>query len=696
LRWQKRARLAIAIFAVAFTVVVVLAFRHRPAASPAVSPGAADPSAVVVSTGGDVARYTGTHKDVTIEYDRELTYADGTTKLVGVRVVTTDHGARARSFRVEAKEGHVGANQSTLTMAGDVRLTASDGLTARAEHATYTDRDETVHAPGPVSFSRGRLSGSGVGMTYDRRTDAMTIESQSTVHLAPGADGAAASEIRSGSATIVRRDHRLRFDGGVHIEREGQTIDTGQAIVHLTPDDHIRLVELHEGAQITGTSGGAGALRALGGQDMNLEYAADGQTLQHALVTGAAVIQLAGSGAANREIDARTVDITFAPDGQTPIGLKGRDDVTLTFPAEAGAAERVVRATTLDASGPPRRGLTRAEFGGDVRYRERGEASRAVNARMLTVALSPGLGTLEAATFSHDVHFAQDKMEARAAVGKYQPAAGTLGLSGSEPGTPTPHVVTDQISVDANTIDVTLAGPRVKATGSVKSVLRPGSSTAGHRMPAILQRDQPVNVTAAALDYDGADSTATYTGTAQLWQGDTSVRADTVVIESGTGNLTATGSAATSIALEETDPKTKAKQRTRSIATAKSFAYEDDIRRATYADDAHVNGLQGDITASKIELYLKPSGDELERAEAYTKVTVHESGRTVTGDRLTYFGADERYVVTGAPVRIVDECERETTGRTLTFYRATDTILVDGNQQIRTQTRGGGKCSGGA
>ena len=41
---------------------------------------------------------------------------------------------------------------------------------------------------------------------------------------------------------------------------------------------------------------------------------------------------------------------------------------------------------------------------------------------------------------------------------------------------------------------------------------------------------------------------------------------------------------------------------------------------------------------------------------------------------------------------IVDQCERETTGKTLTFVKATDSIVIDGSQQIRTQTKGGGKC----
>jgi lipopolysaccharide export system protein LptA len=116
------------------------------------------------------------------------------------------------------------------------------------------------------------------------------------------------------------------------------------------------------------------------------------------------------------------------------------------------------------------------------------------------------------------------------------------------------------------------------------------------------------------------------------------------------------------------------------------------LRRLTYTGDAHLSGPEGDMTAAKIELYLKPSGDELERAEAYDEVTLREQSRKTTGNRMTYTTADDRYVVVGAPVKILDQCDRETTGKTLTFVKGADTIVVDGNQQTRTLTKGGGKC----
>jgi lipopolysaccharide export system protein LptA len=144
--------------------------------------------------------------------------------------------------------------------------------------------------------------------------------------------------------------------------------------------------------------------------------------------------------------------------------------------------------------------------------------------------------------------------------------------------------------------------------------------------------------------------------------------------------------------LEQTDKANK-KERVRSVASAKDLKYEDAPRRLTYTGDAHMSSPELDMTAATIELYLKPSGDELDRAEAYDNVTLREQNRKTTGARMTYTTADERYVIVGAPVKIVDECERETTGKTLTFLKSTDSIVVDGNQQTRTQTRGGGKCT---
>ena len=60
---------------------------------------------------------------------------------------------------------------------------------------------------------------------------------------------------------------------------------------------------------------------------------------------------------------------------------------------------------------------------------------------------------------------------------------------------------------------------------------------------------------------------------------------------------------------------------------------EDASRRLTYTGDAHVSGPEGDMQAAKIELYLKPSGDELDHVEAYENVTLREPSSRTTDRR---------------------------------------------------------------
>src|SRR6202035_2868026 len=134
-----------------------------------------------------------------------------------------------------------------------------------------------------------------------------------------------------------------------------------------------------------------------------------------------------------------------------------------------------------------------------------------------------------------------------------------------------PRASTDQIAVDAPRIEVVLAGPTVHATGNVKSVLAPpaksaqGGQAGGTKLPSMFKQDQPVKVTAATLQYDGAMSKATYEGGAQLWQIDTSIKADSIGIDSKTGDLAGAGSVVTTTMLDQTDDNKK-KERVRTVA----------------------------------------------------------------------------------------------------------------------------------
>jgi len=277
----------------------------------------------------------------------------------------------------------------------------------------------------------------------------------------------------------------------------------------------------------------------------------------------------------------------------------------------------------------------------------------------------------------------------------------------------------DDIEIDADAIDVTLEGPRMIATGNVRTLLHPrpgggvGSGSegtregAGGRLPGLLQQGQAANVSAGSLDYQGVTGMAAYTGNAMLWQGDTTIRADAISLDQQQADLVAVGNGRSNLPLDGGV----------SIGRAPEIRYDDASRRITFGGSpppktsgpapaqaagraavAQLSGPQGDLRAGRIDVVLAPAAPRIDRLEASTDVNVRLDTRIATGDRLTYFGEDGRYVITGiatVPVSIVEQC-RETTGRTVTFFRSADRIIVDGNEEVRTQSRRGGSCPASA
>jgi lipopolysaccharide export system protein LptA len=199
-------------------------------------------------------------------------------------------------------------------------------------------------------------------------------------------------------------------------------------------------------------------------------------------------------------------------------------------------------------------------------------------------------------------------------------------------------------------------------------------------------------VTAVDLDYDGAGSRATYRGGARLFQGDSVMVGETIVIDTEAGNLTATGSAGSTLPVREGNDGDGGTL-VMTIASADELDYREDLRRLTSTGRAHVDGPQGDLLGRQIELYLRDD-NTLDRVEAYDEVELRlrESGRLATGARLSFTAEDRKYVMSGTPVRIVGDC-RESTGPVLTFYRSADKILIDGQQTSRTRVTSESECT---
>ncbi|MGE5200363.1 MAG: LptA/OstA family protein, partial [Rhodospirillaceae bacterium] len=364
---------------------------------------------------------------------------------------------------------------------------------------------------------------------------------------------------------------------------------------------------------------------------------------------------------------------------------------------------RTISAATLTAKGEGGAPLDAARFADNVEYRESppGGTPRVVRSHTLDAATAPGLGAMTDARFAGAVRFEEGQMRGASGQARYLVDRGRIELDGVDQTTgQSPRVTDGQVAIDAGHIEISTDPRRITARRDVRSVMMPaakGPPAAGGevRRAGMLDGDQPVYAASSALEYDSTARVAVYTAEApaqaRLWQGDTTVQADRLTLDDATGNLAAKGNVATAIVIEDRDEKTEKLQRTTSIGSAEDFLYEDAARKTTYTGRAHVSGPQGDLRASRIELFLAPADSELERVEAYASVGLNDATRTVSGDRLTYTAAEGRYLVVGSPVSIVADC-RETTGRTLTFYKSTNNILVEPNDEFRTQVRAIPNC----
>lgn len=681
--WQRRARIGVATFGIVVAIAVYTTMGERQAAAPVNRTPSLDPTAVIESVGATFQQFRAATQDYVIEADRQLTYAGGATKFVGVTITVRQRAGR--DFIVSGREAQAGEGQAEIELTGDVSLSASDGFVAMADRATFRETDATVHVPGPVSFSKGNMTGSSVGLSYDQETDVLSLLEQALVTMTDDS-GAAVTQFRSSTATLNRPDESLALTGSVHVLRENQVLEADHSTVHLADGATVvTAIELRGHARVVG----GGAFDSMTAEDIALDYTDDGTALEHVLLSGnGAILMRSADDEAGREFLSEVLDLSFAPDGSLT-RAHGNGDVHVSLPSVGDSSARRITALAFEATGEPGKDLTAARFDEDVEYREEGglRQQRVVRADMLRIALDGSV--VSGAVFSGGVAFEEEDLQASGAEANYDPNLGTLRLSGVDGGGAS-RVVDAHIEIDADTIDVALEERHMTASGSVTTLLHAGEAGG---LPGLLQDTEPVNVSSESLDYQGGVGMAVYAGDATLWQGATAIRADQITLDRVSADLLASGAARSTIVLDLGE----------AVGRAAEIHYDDDARTIVYqtpvttpsiGSGAQLSGPQGDIAAQRIEVILDPIASSAERLEAYGDVSARLGSRLATGDRLTYFAEDERYVMGGiatVPVTIVEEC-RETSGRTMTFFRSTDRIIVDGREEVRTQSTRGASC----
>ena len=668
MRWQRVARMVLAAVGLGVAVLLYVNTRERP--MPEAQPGGslvADPQATVQAGKGAQIRYRDGDKQFTVEYTASSLYSDGRTVLEGARL-TLEDGTIASADRVESQGSVVaGAMPEEFRLKGNARFQTPDGAIVQAGEATITDASGQAVMPGPVTFTRGRMSGTGTGGTYERDTGVFKLLADA--HVTGAADSSGHTlDARSSTLTFNRAGKALLFDGQATLTTDTDVMTADRATLYLT-DDHeqFRVIELRGQARVMpkpgAPSSGSPDMRAM---DIDMAFHEGTQALQRAVLTRDATMVLV-EGTGRRSISANTIVAETATDGKTLTLLDARERVEVRTPARDATPERVITAATLLATGDGKTGLTAAVFGGGVSFVEvipaaRGRAAgqRTGTSQTLNMKLKGQLDAIDEAQFQQNATFKDGDVTGDADLGIYRAAKGQLTLQPMRNGKRAPHVTTGDVTVDATElIDVDLNTKDVHARRDVKTVTAAKGGRGGGTEGALFNDREPMYGFGAEFWYASADGTARYQAPAvtpaTVRQGENVVSGQAIELVNTTRDLTATGSVTSVMLLAGGGGGGRGAAPVRYRITANELVYRDKARTASYAGlptaQVVMTGTDGVISAARMVLTLARENRTLDRLDAEGEVYLKlAQGQEAVADTLVYVAAGEQYTLRGQPV----------------------------------------------
>jgi LPS export ABC transporter protein LptC len=429
-------------------------------------------------------------------------------------------------------------------------------------------------------------------------------------------------------------------------------------------------------------------------------------------------------GADSRSIETESLLATFTPgqrDGQHNEQHEDQQVIQTVSTLAPGTIETksAEETTTLHAKrfvaqfAPTGRLDTLLGHGGATVSRKIGNAPpQIIKAAELAAKFSPE-GEWQQLAESGDVHFQQADRQASADRANIVRSTELILLDGSP-------VLTDSMSrTTATSVSINQKSGDIRASGGVLSTYFPSAQNS-----AMSLGSGPGHISAATLTGSTTSGHVTYVGHARLWQGDSVLEANQIEIWRDEKKLQATGNVVANFpqaappaqpsANSSPAPSTKAISTTPSGPTlwqirAPMLTYWGDTGKAHLEPGVTADSQQGSMQSRTLDVFLSPAapakpssaaakpahppagspadGRQLDHALAQGGVTVRQGDRRGTADQAEYTASDGKFVLSGGQPTIIDASSDTTTGHSLTFFVANDTILIDSQEGSRTLTK---------
>jgi lipopolysaccharide export system protein LptA len=195
------------------------------------------------------------------------------------------------------------------------------------------------------------------------------------------------------------------------------------------------------------------------------------------------------------------------------------------------------------------------------------------------------------------------------------------------------------------------------------------------------------------MNGSSATDHAVFSGHARFWQGSDVIQADTIEFWRSQQRAEARGNV---VAAFPEPPPAASKARSKASAPtvwqvrAPKAVYSGGAAKVELSGGVTAQSSQGSISSQTLTLFLSTAANQqqkLERAVAEGGVRIEQDGRIGTAERGEYVARDGKFVLSGGKPALFDGSGNTTTGRELTFFLASDTILVDSQKGPRTITK---------
>ncbi len=653
MRPQRRLELVVLASAAAFVLVLGLSFRggRRPAAGRerALPPAPeASGQATTLLEGFDFTESVRGKPLMRIQAVRTIGYGPAAglapNLYAGEKVALTVYPDDGPPVTVHSERAHYDERTRESRLSGNVRWTDKDGGLAETEEIVFRPKTRVLEAPRRVRFTQGPMALTAPSSRYDI--------AERVLHFAGPVEASGTGE-SGGLSTMTARKGLYRRDSGA-IELE---FVTGQS-----------------------PSGDRVAADA-----MVLQMAAEGGRPSWARLTGNVRGILAAGGSPpgpaaasskpsrDREYSGDVGTVAFDGNGRTKsVTLEGA-------PALLSEAGRRLTARRIDIGFADGRAVT-AAAAGEVRLDSANGQARAARATLGFAAD----GTAENAVLDGGVNIEADGRTGDAEKVVELTAKHLWQLTGS--GRHAARVTSGGSKLSADAIEIDREGAIVRGQGGARAVFLPDAQKRVRLTGFVGDPKKPTYGKADLIVLEDASRRGTLSGSASLWQDDSSLFADDITLSDTDRTVRATGNVRTVMAPApakaagvEASPA--------SVITSKRLLYRDSDRSARF--EGGVALTRGGWRASGGESTAWLDGDGgLESVEisGQVKMSDRATGRSGTADKALDSPGAGKTVLWGSPARVTDAGGNQIAGAVLTIADRGRSVEITAPEGGKTET----------